>query len=1137
MREAFKFLNEFQDEVSKDKHDSGSELPPRIGDYQIVRKIGQGGMGIVYEAVQESLDRKVAIKTLNDHPLNAPRKATRFRREARAIAKLHHNNIVNLFGSGVHNGIPYFAMHLINGQSLDQLLGQAKSNPELPNLLLGPKRFENIAQIGIQIAKALQYAHDQGILHRDIKPSNLIVDESETTWVSDFGLAKLTSEPDATNSIDVVGTLRYLPPEAVNGEWGPASDVYSLGLTLYELLALTPAYPESDRIVLLNRKSSGERPKRIAVAGLKVPPDLENIIGKATEHKPSARYDDAEQFAEDLKRFIAGESTLARPVGPITRLAKWSKRRKALAGLLFTILAVAIFGIPLLTLMWLRSENALHQLKAEQTKTVVARQQERNALVAAKDASRASEAASYSSSMQLAQQYLLDGNIPEAERILLQWLPGAKGRVEDATTDEIVDHRGWEWYYMHEQLDDSLMTLRGDQEYVWSVAFSPDDSRIVTVHGPGPKRLKNHPSLPTGQCKVILWDAETGHQIGQFNDPDSNVFSAAISPDNKELATIGVDFDETNGVRANLIVWDLKSGKQLRRRKLPGTYDQFLLVEQDFRPNLPNVQYSNDGLELIVAPDPIEILDAKSFDSLAKIENGAAVAKLPNNDLIFSERIRPLGLYRFDRKSGQKKLLLPIMGLIQDIAISRETNLVSFRVHKKFLVGDTSTGKFKTKIEHYHAHLASISPDGLTAFYSKQSGVLYKKSFESPDLDVRCLGHQNTITSIAFSNDSKHMVTGSLDGTAKVWGTEIGCGANVVESYSTRLQHSLIADVEFIDDANIGYVSRGRLPEHSIIPGSGSVGAAGSNRVTLHTTFYANWPRTDFDFSPNGKRLAAPVLEPKLPKSPINFSMSDCVGIWSTESWRRLQAIHVAMTEIRSVSWSDNNRYLAVAGTDDEIHVIRIYERAKDAQGQWLDQLEEYPLVEFNAKPSYCLAFQGNRIASGFEGGVEVWNFDPNEVNTSPKIIGPATTFKTNGTVRYLDFSPDCKRLAAALKNQNTVAVMDLESSSLLYEKPGPRDICCVKFSPNGRRLALSGYEGIVFLCDSESGNQLLALKSCDESPGEKPINSRVVFSSDGRKIATNNHLGQISVWMLPPENSWNQLQSAESAAKVAIGK
>ena len=1118
--EAFEIVEDLAHHWTGDSNFSEGDLPNQIGDYRIVRRIGHGGMGIVYEAIQESLDRKVAIKTLIDHPLNIPRKATRFRREARAVAKLHHNNIVHLFGSGVHNGIPYFAMQLIDGQSIDMMLRQAKANPNLPNPLLGPQRFANIAKIGNQVANALQYAHEQGILHRDIKPSNLIIDDAGKTWVSDFGLAKLTSEPEATNSIDVVGTLRYLPPEAINGDWNPVGDIYSLGLTLYELLALNPAYPESDRIVLLSRKSSGNRLRRIGAPGGKIPADLENIICKATDHQPGARYANAGQFADDLARFLNGESTLARPDGPLVRIAKWSKRRKALAALCFTMLAVAIGGIPSLTYLWLRSENALNQLKSEQAKTAVAREYERKALAVAEDAFREAEAATYGSSIQLAHRYHIDGNVSDAERILDDWLPSTQmsGRRS-------IDRRGWEWYYLYEQLDDSILTLSGDKEYVWSVAISADNSRIATVHGPDPVQLKNNTFSTAPQCEVIVWDAKTGDEIHVLRDQDSNMFGAAFSPDSTKLVTFGTDFDDASGWRGNLIVWDLNTGKSLRSRKLPGIFDRYLLVERFHRPYTSVVKYSKNGKELITAPDPIEILDAENLESVASIEQGLEFVELNDGNILFIKRSKP-GVFKLIRQSGMQAKQFATNAQPQDIAASNDDQLISLFVDRKLQVRELKTGEIKFELGKNVAHWAHLDPSGQSCLYSTTNGVLKRKEWLSGDSNFSRVGHKNSISSVAFNGDSSRMVTGSLDGTAKVWDINKSCNSTFVQAYSTGVRNSHLADIEFTTDGNVVYMSRSRLPEHSSIPSSGTVGPHGAKQVRLHTTYYAIWPRTDFDFSPNGKLAAAPVAEHHFPKAAVSYCKSSCIGIWSTENWKQLQIIDVAMTEIRSVAWNTNNRYLAVAGINDERSVVRIFERERDQDGKLLDRLKDYPIVEFDAKPAQCLAFRDNHFAAAYEDRIMVWTFVQNP-DAIPKVsVVPHRHLIVEGEVRYLDFAPDSTRIAAAVKDKASVAVFDLDHSALRYNNPAPRDACCVRFSPNGRRIAVSGYEGTVFLYDSDKGNRLLSLKSCDDSPGELPINSRVIFSSDGRQIATNNYHGHIVIWKLPPNCDWNSQNS-----------
>jgi hypothetical protein len=270
--------------------DGGGGIPERMGEYRILRKIGAGGMGVVCEAVQESLGRHVALKVLPYNPLAWPVLLERFRREARAAAKLHHTNIVPVFGVGEQDGVHYFAMQFIYGQSLDRVISDLRlQNADLPQAKTvhekerpplatpdqqpvtqsascklqsasteerpsGPRGdrdsglssqpearyFRSVARLGVQVADALEYAHRHGVLHRDIKPSNLLLDSGGTVWVTDFGLAKADDADDLTSPGDVVGTLRYVAPERFEGLADARSDVYGLGATLYELLTLRP---------------------------------------------------------------------------------------------------------------------------------------------------------------------------------------------------------------------------------------------------------------------------------------------------------------------------------------------------------------------------------------------------------------------------------------------------------------------------------------------------------------------------------------------------------------------------------------------------------------------------------------------------------------------------------------------------------------------------------------------------------------------------------------------------------------------------------------------------------------------------------------------------------------------------------
>ncbi|HVC96591.1 MAG TPA: tetratricopeptide repeat protein [Pirellulales bacterium] len=353
-----------------------SPRPEQLGDYRIVREIGRGGMGVVYEAEHLSLGRRVALKLLSAGALSSAAQLQRFEREARTAARLHHTNIVPVFGVGHCDGLHYYAMQYISGLSLQGLLEEWKaprlvSNETPPGGASKVDRTESmqdaasrrgpdpsgpgrrhwnlVAKIGLQTAEALAYAGSQGILHRDIKPSNLLMDDGGTLWITDFGLAKVIGDGALTETGDLLGTLRYMAPETLQGRFDQRSDLFSLGLTLYELLALRPAYGEIARLQLLRQVTESQIIPLGRVTP-EIPRDLETIVMKAVARDPGARYPTARAMADDLQRFLADQPIKARPLGPSERLWRWSRRNPLVAGLAATIavilsLAVVVLGI------------------------------------------------------------------------------------------------------------------------------------------------------------------------------------------------------------------------------------------------------------------------------------------------------------------------------------------------------------------------------------------------------------------------------------------------------------------------------------------------------------------------------------------------------------------------------------------------------------------------------------------------------------------------------------------------------------------------------------------------------------------------------------------------------------------------
>ncbi len=424
----------------------------QLGDFRIIREVGKGGMGVVYEAEQVSLARHVALKVLPRASLLDPKAKRRFEREARSAARLHHTNIVPVFGVGEQDGMPYYVMQFIRGLGLDDVLDELKrvhvsstragsfavvahrppkdaastddpgdehparfgraretsaadvarslltggfaetvdhadepprtERPDVADITDGraaassssaisdslslssssvvlPGRrgdgsvsrrrkhtyWQSVASVGRQVAEALDYAHKQGILHRDIKPSNLLLDNRGTVWVTDFGLAKANDQQDLTHTGDILGTLRYMPPEAFEGNADARGDVYSLGLTLYEMLAFRPAFDEKERRRLIKQVTDAV-PGRLGRLNAQIPRDLETVVHKAIEKDPRQRYVSAAELADDLERFLEDEPIRARRTSPAERLRRWGRRNPTVAGLAsalaFLLLTIAI---------------------------------------------------------------------------------------------------------------------------------------------------------------------------------------------------------------------------------------------------------------------------------------------------------------------------------------------------------------------------------------------------------------------------------------------------------------------------------------------------------------------------------------------------------------------------------------------------------------------------------------------------------------------------------------------------------------------------------------------------------------------------------------------------------------------------
>jgi serine/threonine protein kinase len=516
-----------------------------LGDFHIVRELGRGGMGVVYEAVQQSLGRRVALKVLPFAAALDARQLQRFKTESHAAAQLHHANIVPVHAVGCDRGIHYYAMQLIEGRPLDRVIRQLRgvesggSSPKSDSITVdlrnphirangesqrpeptkpGRNRssYRQAAEMVVQVAEALEYAHDAGVVHRDIKPANLLLDAKGTVWVTDFGLAQV-ADGGLTRSGDVVGTLHYMSPEQATGRRNVdhRTDVYSLGATLYELLTLEPIFADADRETLLYRilKEEPQRPRSIDRG---IPEDLETIVLKATAKAADERYATAGDMAEDLQRFLDDKPILARRPSIVDRGRKWLRRHPSVVAATILILAFGSIALAASTLL----------IGQQQRKTKVALNSEKLRAKEAKDRFNLARQ-STDEMIQIADEELSDH--PEQQRLRRRLLEAALAYYEkfidlrqndpDAKADLEVTRK-----HLELVLDD-LAVMRGAARHMMlSESSVQEDLKVSTeqqsrlnvvfreIRDHGPLRMQDMPQTSRAERSQQLLKEMRAHE-------------------------------------------------------------------------------------------------------------------------------------------------------------------------------------------------------------------------------------------------------------------------------------------------------------------------------------------------------------------------------------------------------------------------------------------------------------------------------------------------------------------------------------------------------------------------------------------------------------------------------------------------
>ena len=992
----------------------GSLPALQVPGYELLRELGQGGMGVVYLARQVRLNRLVALKMIRSGSLAGTDELQRFQTEAEAVARLQHPNIVQVFEVGEHEGQPFFSLEFCPGGSLDKKLAGSP---------LPPREAASLVEM---LSRAVQALHQANVIHRDLKPANILLAAEGTAKITDFGLAKKLDEASQTQTGSVVGTPSYMAPEQAEGKKGVglAVDVYALGAILYECLTGRPPFKAATAMDTVQQVIHTEpvSPRQLQP---QLPRDLETICLKCLQKEPRKRYASAAELAEDLRRWQAGEAVKARPVGKIERGLKWMRRHPAAATAYALLLVVVVLGGLGGGAVWLwqSSEQAREHVAYEKRQSEAARQE-------AERANRALAEIDYFHRVGRAYREWEEAEVASAEQLLQRCPP---------------EQRRWEWDYVHRLCHANLRTFTTDIQNK-NEAFSTDGRRLATVS-------RDH--------TVKIWNTETGQLLAACRGHSNTVEDIAFSQDS--LLLVSASLDQT--VR----LWDTQSGREVLALRQTSAVTGAALS--------PDSQYvaacCGKEIKLWETRNHNEV---RTFTGLTGIVEDVAFS--PNGQWLAgcSAVAGKVSVKVWETQTGKVVLSTGHNDRIHRLAFSPDgKHLAGFSAFAKSVrVWDAHTGQIvfslightdvvnRVTYSRDGTHLATASQDHTARIWDAATGQEL----------AAFRGHKRSVCGAVFSADGQRLVTASTDGTVKVWDPKSDPRAAVLRGHT-----KFITTVRFNPDGKT-IVSSGcdgirfwdvpsrrherlvqahaRCTESMALSQDGrflvSGGTDGSIKLWDAKTRKEIWtiaghtiPVQTVAISPNSELIASASG-----KYDVNQNLLPGeIKLWNVQGGSEIHSLQGNTQGFNCVAFSPDSQRL-VCGGDRHLAVWQV------STGQQLFSFlaHDDTIVEAAFSPN------GQLIASAsYDKTVKLWDASDGKA---------IYTFGGHSArVTCVAFSPDGQRIASGGDDHYIRIIVAHNGEEALSIKGTLGPVHSLAFSPDGHLLVSGGWDNLLRVWDA----------------------------------------------------------------------